>query len=252
MARYSVYNRHATLSSAVAVMHPMAYLYALQETDLAIDSLRQQIAQIDAQLGETEELIQLKTQVEATRKRIQQLHSQQRDLELETLSLQDKIKGVENKLYGGEITNPKELQGLLEDLQALKKQLSLLEDRLLTLMIEGDEQEKALRKQEERLSQVLTAWQEEQEKLKAERGQLEEQLRLLEAQRDAQVAQVAPPFLSLYEGLRARRQGRAVAKVERGLCGGCHIALPVSLVQRARTGSSPVQCSSCERILYVP
>jgi predicted nucleic acid-binding Zn-ribbon protein len=63
---------------------------------------------------------------------------------------------------------------------------------------------------------------------------------------------VDPKTLSFYDALRAKHQGRAVAKVERGTCGGCRISLPMSLLQRARSGSHVmVQCSSCERILYV-
>jgi len=55
----------------------------------------------------------------------------------------------------------------------------------------------------------------------------------------------------LYEALRSSRQGMAVAKVERGICQGCRITLPVSVLQKARSGAVIVQCSSCERILYV-
>jgi predicted nucleic acid-binding Zn-ribbon protein len=51
--------------------------------------------------------------------------------------------------------------------------------------------------------------------------------------------------------LLERRQGRAVAKVERGMCGGCRISLPMTVLQKARSGLDVVQCVSCERILYV-
>ncbi|MCK4696871.1 MAG: hypothetical protein KAT53_01045, partial [Dehalococcoidia bacterium] len=57
--------------------------------------------------------------------------------------------------------------------------------------------------------------------------------------------------LELYQALRRKRHGRAVAKVEQGMCQGCRIALPMSELQRARLGQELVQCSSCERILYV-
>ena len=57
--------------------------------------------------------------------------------------------------------------------------------------------------------------------------------------------------LSLYRALRERRQATAVAVVERGLCQGCRISLPMSVVQKARAGAGLVQCVSCERILLV-
>jgi len=42
-----------------------------------------------------------------------------------------------------------------------------------------------------------------------------------------------------------------VVKVERGMCQGCRISLPMSVLQKARSGFDVVQCVSCERILYV-
>jgi predicted nucleic acid-binding Zn-ribbon protein len=42
-----------------------------------------------------------------------------------------------------------------------------------------------------------------------------------------------------------------VAVVERGLCQGCRISLPMSVVQKARAGAGLVKCVSCERILLV-
>jgi predicted nucleic acid-binding Zn-ribbon protein len=35
------------------------------------------------------------------------------------------------------------------------------------------------------------------------------------------------------------------------MCQGCRISLPMSVLQRARTGVSVVQCVSCERILLL-
>jgi predicted nucleic acid-binding Zn-ribbon protein len=42
-----------------------------------------------------------------------------------------------------------------------------------------------------------------------------------------------------------------VAHVERGMCKGCRITLPMSVLQKARAGVGLVQCVSCERILLV-
>ncbi len=189
--------------------------------------------------------------MEARRRRLEGLRRQQRDLELEVQGLRDKAKAVERKLYGGEVRNPKELQGLQDDLAALMRQVSRKEDQLLQMMLEGDEEEKALKEAQARFQALLEQWQGEQQALTAEKEGLERELERLQKVRARQAEEVEASLLSLYEGLRARRQGRAVAKVERGLCGGCHIALPTSLIQKARAGNPPVQCISCERILLV-
>jgi len=55
----------------------------------------------------------------------------------------------------------------------------------------------------------------------------------------------------LYEDLRLRRAGRAVALLEGELCLGCRVTLPTSKAQQARQREDLTLCSSCERILYV-
>jgi predicted nucleic acid-binding Zn-ribbon protein len=41
-----------------------------------------------------------------------------------------------------------------------------------------------------------------------------------------------------------------MARLDRNLCLGCRISLPVSTVNRARAGAVVVQCPNCERILF--
>ena len=84
-----------------------------------------------------------------------------------------------------------------------------------------------------------------------ERSLLRQQVALLEQKRESLSALVSPAHLRLYGTLRTARHGQAVVKVERGMCQGCRIGLPTRTVQLARTSADPVQCPSCNRILYV-
>ena len=43
----------------------------------------------------------------------------------------------------------------------------------------------------------------------------------------------------------------AVAKMERGLCQGCRMALPTQQQQRVRNGRQTVLCNTCGRILFL-
>jgi hypothetical protein len=72
----------------------------------------------------------------------------------------------------------------------------------------------------------------------------------LQQQRQARAGRVAPTLLALYERLRPLKRGQAVARIERGVCGGCRITLPTTVQQRARAGGQVLRCPSCERILY--
>jgi len=228
-----------------------AELYALQEIDSAIDVARATLAAVEEHLGETEELTSARAAVEEHREALRGLHDSQRDIEWQVDDARSHVTAVESKLYGGTVRNPKELSGLNDDANMLKGQLRRREDELLNHMVKVEEQEAALRQAEAVLKEVEGRWRGEQAYLLGQKERLEAELTELESSRQAQAGRVDGRVLDLYGLLRDRRQGKAVVKVERGMCQGCRISLPMSVLQKARSGFDVVQCVSCERILYV-
>lgn len=228
-----------------------AELYALQEIDLALDTRRVRLAAIEGQLGETEELLAARQEVAEKRQQVHELQEKQKLLEGPVDEVRNKAAAIERKLYGGTIRNPKELQDLQADFYALQAQVRRQEDALLFQMVRLEEADAALQRAEAALLEIEERWQAEQQALLTEKEQLEAELRDLEERRQRQVQGYSGQALALYELLRPRKEGRAVAKVERGMCGGCRISLPMSLLQKARAGQALVQCVSCERLLYV-
>jgi hypothetical protein len=228
-----------------------AELYALQEIDSAIDAARATLAAVEEQLGETEELIAARAAVEEHREALRALHESQRDVEYQVDDARSHVAAVEKKLYGGTVRNPKELEGLNDDANMLKGQLRRREDELLSHMMKVEEQETVLRQAEALLKEVDGRWRGEQADLLGQKERLETELAELDSSRGAQAGRIEGRVLALYDLLRDRHQGKAVAKVERGMCQGCRISLPMSVLQKTRSGFDVVQCVSCERILYV-
>jgi len=233
------------------VMTIAADLYALQEIDSAIEAAKASLAAVEEQLGESEELVAGRQTVEEGRDALEGVSRQQRDLEWQVDDLRSRLSGVEGKLYGGSVRNPKELASMQEEANILKGQLRRREDELLDLMVRVEERQAALREAEESLAEVEGGWRQEQKELASQKERLEGELAGLEEGRGQQSGLIEARVLALYDNLRERRQGRAVVKVERGMCQGCRISLPMTVLQKARSGLDVVQCVSCERILYV-
>lgn len=230
-------------------MSAVADLLALQETDLALDKALARLAEIDESLGESEELIETRAQAEATAAVLHEIKVRQKDAELQTDEARTKAADVEKKLYSGSIRNPKELQDLELDLKSLREQLRRKEDELLAVLEEAEAAEKQATAAAEQYAAVRAAWEANRDQLLAEKAELEPEAERLRAIREGQAVVIDRSTLSLYDAIRSRRGGRAVARVERGMCQGCRISLPVSVLQRARTGNGLIQCVSCERIL---
>jgi len=232
-------------------MTTAAELFALQETDLAIDGAVARLTEVEGELGETEELIEARQRVDECRERLRPLEERQKGLDWEAEEVRGKAAAIENKLYGGTVRNPKELEDFEADLSSLRGQLGRREDALLEVMLELDDAEAGLRQAEVALAGVEESWKTRQASLQEDRARLKEEIEGLEGKHTRQVDGMDAAALSLYQVLRERRQGAAVAVVERGLCQGCRISLPMSIVQKARAGAGLVQCVSCERILLV-
>lgn len=226
-------------------------LYDLQDTDLEIEARRQRIDEIDNSLGETEALIEARTQLAEVEAHQADTQRRQRALEWETDDLAHKLRPLEKKLYDGSIRNPKELTALQTDVEHLQRQKGTREDSILLLMEEGE----ATAAEIGRLRQLVIVrndeWLALRDDLLQERARLEDELVELETARDDLRRQVDSPTLALYDGLRMVKQGRGVARVEQGRCQGCRIGLSSVEMQRGRLGRELVRCSSCGRILYI-
>lgn len=233
-------------------MPSIAELYALQEVDLAIDAGRAGLTDVESNLGESPEVIEATETEKECQEALRLARREFKDREGEADQLREKIADVQEQLYRtGVIRSPKELEDLQMELESLKRRRSELEDQALEAMDAMERAQEALKEAEERLSELTQTYESGQEELGDRKGRLEREIATLEERRTEQVALIDSDLLALYDRLRSSRQGRAVAKVAGGACQGCRISLPVNLVARARAGTDLVQCSSCERILYV-
>lgn len=80
---------------------------------------------------------------------------------------------------------------------------------------------------------------------------IDAQLADLLDRRDRLGTQVDPTFFKVYEQVRRSRRGLALVGLQGGQrCGGCHVQLPIHVVQKVRKGNGMTRCPSCGRLLY--
>lgn len=230
-------------------MTSAADLFALQELDLRRDARRAVIADIEARLGETDELIEARDAVEDAEAAAQRLRRRQKELDTQMQDLDAKIAPIQKRLYDGSVRNPKELTDMQKELDHFKRERGKLDDQGLELLDSIERANRAAAAAKDDLQQIEAAWQADQEHMQAEKKKAESEYAGLEVQRARHTENMDKSSLGLYESLRTQKQGRAVARVERGACQGCRISLPTHLVQRLRIGGLLIQCPTCERIL---
>ncbi len=229
-------------------------LLRVQEHDTAADRLRHRRATLPelAELAAVEtSLVDVETALADASGRLATVAREQRRLEDELAATEGRIADLERRLYSGVVTVPRELQAMQADLESLRRRRSALEDEVLDTMAARepvDAEVAALESERARLD-------EEGARL---RGVVAEVQAGIDAElvgeeaRRAEAATGLPADLTaLYERLRARHGGIGAAPLVGARCGGCHLTLPATEVDRIRREppDALITCDQCGRIL---
>ena len=233
-------------------MQDVRRLYDLQEADLKAAAVDRSLEEVGARLVDESAISDARASLARLQERLQEFASNRHSVEQAIEGLQDRLQKIDARLYGGAVTSERELTAAQEEREFTAAHHGEEEDKLLGMMVEIEDIQKEERQAQESLDHLETARPTEVAELSAEQDRLTGELDLLASGREQIVPLIDAQALSLYESLRRTKDGQAVARVERGMCQGCRVALSTMEAQRARSARLIVQCSSCRRILYVP
>ena len=232
------------------VAKAMEQLLALQACDQEIRRLRKEEAdiplrkqQIEARLNAHQEgLAQAERALLEARTRIKQL-------EAETEAGHQQIQKFRDQQL--QIKTNDGYKALEKEIATTQQKIRGLEDQTLTTMEAMEEAQgvvqtrrEALAKEQERVAQEIQA-------LEARRGAIADDLQRAEAERITKAADIAPDWLARYERIFAKQHDAAIALVERGTCGGCHMKLSPAQILDARKPDTLTLCVHCSRLLYL-
>ena len=232
-------------------MTSVRQLYALQELDLALDRLQSQQVEAEEELNSQESVESLELALTGESERLQEVELQQRTNRLEAETHRERSQTLETQLYDGTMTNPRDLETLEQEATKVRQLLEQEEATLLELSLQAEEAQSKCAELDRELVEARTRWDARQAELNQIIKELRDSRGGYESQRSKLTEGVDPATLQTYENLRISKRGLAVAKVERGLCQGCRMALPTHLQQRVRSGRQTVICSSCGRMLFL-
>jgi predicted nucleic acid-binding Zn-ribbon protein len=224
-------------------------LYQLQELDTEIENEEQSLKRKESLIGKRDVLEAAQARLDAAQKQLDELKRRHKDAEMEVDDVLGNIADIEKKLYGGTVTNPKELSSLQHEVTTMKARNDELENKALEIIDQAEEAEQVVAADRSEYQKLENDWQQQQRQLTDEISQLKNSLSKLRDERQQLAGQIDSQTLNLYEKIRQQKK-QAVAKVEQGICHACHISQSASVIQRARSGH-PVQCGTCGRILFI-
>ena len=225
-------------------------LYALQVVDSQIQRAKKAQAALDNGAAAAAAAESARAHAQQRRTDWQKFSGEMKDSELKSAAVETKRKSYQQKLYQGTVTNPKELANIEKEIEALGRQQSDLDGRILELMEETEQAQAALTLAEEqareadtRRAGVVSSFQSRYEALALELADLTRR------RREAEAAVEDTAALKRYEGIRAKPGGIGIARIEGNACGGCHMTLSATSIKAVKEGTQMQTCENCGRLL---
>ena len=231
-------------------MSRVSNIFRLQELDLEISRGHERIAEIDIMLMDDEEVITARADLTSKEEQLAEARLANSSADHVVGSQRAKIENTEKALYGGSVTNPKELEDLQLESESLKRFLDTLEDRLLEEMVALDEAELKHDQASQKLTKLISRKTGENELLTADRLDLLARIERNTTEREVALSNISAEDLKTYENFRQRFGGVALALLRDGSCGVCGVDIARSKEQEIRSGNALVYCDQCDRILY--
>ncbi len=239
-----------SVEGAEGGISPLDGLWAVQQVDAQLADARARRAALDDGGALRAAADAARAAAADTASRLRDAVAALRDHELQLQSTESRYKKAEGDLYGGRISNPKELAGLQEDIASLSRARDRLEDAILELLDQVEALKRqdaarleALREIEQRLAAHMAEYETARDRLDAE-------IAALAAQRAERASAVEARLLKKYENIAAQEGGIGMVAIVGGHCGGCRNDVPAQFVSRIRLGQV-VTCERCHRILYL-
>jgi len=154
------------------------------------------------------------------------------------------------KLQQFETRKNDEYQAIGHEITRYEKEVDDLETRELELMEEMDVVRGTLKSAQAARAHDRTLVEEDLASIAQRRERMETERREVAAERESLASQVPEAILPLYNRLMKSKAGLAVAPLQEGKCGGCHMKLIASTVVAVQTDKEIARCEDCGRILY--
>ena len=227
-----------------------AALFQVQQLDLEMDRLTAEQQSLTSALQNDTGLKKARAEHDLAQQQLAHSLRAQKDAEEVLADLVQRLKHHEQRLYSGNVTNPKELSSIQQEVQYLRTQQTNQEEAVLEMMETTEALSAAVERNASTVSESERAWEVSNATGLAKHEQLEGRLQELRAQKTAQAARLDANLVKRYEGMRKTKQGRVVSKVEQNSCQWCRVILTPSELQRVRISSELQTCSNCGRILH--
>jgi len=223
----------------------------IQEIDCRIFELEKVRQEKPSALNaKKEQLAKAKAQTEASKNEVKKVKLEISKKELDLKSLEEKMSKMEQQL--NTVKTNREYSILQGEINGLKADRSLIEDKMLEMMGQSETLQKKVAEYEKEVAQTeedITALSNE---INKEIAEITKQLEEVCQGRQKSCTEMEKEIINNYERIVKHKSDRvALAKVAHNICQGCNMDVTPQQVNELKKGKQMVYCRSCLRILYI-
>jgi predicted nucleic acid-binding Zn-ribbon protein len=227
-------------------------LLRLQDLDLKIGQCSAREVEIPKQKNKFDiRRTRLQAELEERDKIRQDLIVEQGGCETEIEQKQAQIEKYQQQL--NIVKKNDEYQALIHEIDLLKKQIGLHEERIINIMVELDDAKARLEADKKRIDEEMKDIDRQCEVIDEELKEAVVHREELELQRGPIEARVDTKLIGMYRRIRSSNTvGRAVVPLIGEVCGGCHMHERAQIVNEVMAGVKIHTCQHCGRLLFHP
>lgn len=225
-------------------------LWELQQIDNEINYLTKKANEIPEKIkGLNLHLEQETKNLEKTKADIINYKKEYKLAEVDLKTCEEKIAQYQVQLYTAK-TN-EQYKAFLKEIETQKKLKNEIEDKMIELLEKIENSENEIKRREKEVEIIKEDVQKKIKELKEEEEKIREEIKKREERRKELINLLPSNHYEIYERIKKRRNGVAVAKVDNETCSICFNPIPPQTIIEIRKNEKIYYCDYCGRILVI-
>ncbi len=202
------------------------------------------------------EIEYLRSEFESKKVRLKVIEDQLKSLMLKQKEYEGDLKVKEEAIvkadgHLSQLKTNKEYSAKLLEIESLKADKSIAEEKILIGFDQLDEARKALETEKVLVANHEKEFQAKKKEIDDLLAVAGDQLKVKESQRNRLTPDVRPDILIRYDRLVENKEGLGIVPVRNNTCQGCFMHLTEQAINKIRINEELMTCDMCARILYI-
>ncbi|MBU0467720.1 MAG: hypothetical protein KKF78_05120 [Candidatus Omnitrophica bacterium] len=236
--------------SDISVNDQIVKLVELQKIDYEIYDLKGQLEEKPALLEEKKELFEgKKAKLHELEEKLKTIQLGRKEQELELKVKEEGISKSNAQLSA--IKTNKEYTAKISEIENIKADMSVIEDKILLSYEEFDRVNADVEKEKSNVAEEEKKYFSQKAEIEGEVKAIKDRIKVLESQKTQVGSEVDPAYLDMYEKILMRKNGLAIVPLNGSICGGCHLNVLPQEINNLKKKQELVYCEKCNRIIYL-